>query len=244
MMGNRVLVEKEYQGLKVRAASNLHKECISIIDGLNLPGGAMVLDLGAGEGAFSRRLIDRKFDVRAVELLPSRFQLPIPCYNLDLNSNFHDKFNDRYDLIVAIEIIEHLQNPRHFIRECLSLLKDNGYLLVTSPNLESWISRIRFIRDGRLLWFQEYDYHSSGHITPIFSWQMEQICREQSATIVKKAYTRDKLLWNKLGNRFSDVIRNKMLFMTILYPVMRGCKKGEIALFLIKPNSRIMMEKR
>ena len=151
MMDQHELVESKYNGLKIRAAANLHRECISIIDGLHLPKGGRVLDLEAGEGAFSKRLIDRCFAVTAVELIPSRFQLSIPCYHLDLNADFHAVFSDTFDLIVAIEIIEHLQNPRHFIRECLSLLNECGYLLVTSPNLESWMSRIRFLRDGRFL---------------------------------------------------------------------------------------------
>jgi 2-polyprenyl-3-methyl-5-hydroxy-6-metoxy-1,4-benzoquinol methylase len=237
MIGKQEHEESEYQGLRIRAAANLHRECFTVIEELNLPKGAMVLDLGAGEGAFSRRLMDREFNIKAVELEPSRFQLPISCYDIDLNSDFHDKLGERFDLIVAIEIIEHLQNPRHFISECLGLLKENGYLLVTSPNLESWISRIRFIREGRFLWFMEEDYNYSGHITPIFSWQIEQICREQKAHIARIAHTKNKLLIRRLGETFINIIKNKATYISFLYPFMMGRKEGEINIFLIKPNS-------
>ncbi len=225
------------------AESNLHKECISMIDGLNIPRGR-VLDLGAGEGAFSARLIERGFDVTAVELMPSRFQLSIPCHHLDLNKDIHCAFTEKFDLIVAIEIIEHLENPRHFIKQCLSLLHGSGYLLVTSPNVESWMSRIRYLRDGRLFWFSEPDYTNMGHITPIFSWQIEQICREQKATVFRTTHTKDRLLWSKLGYRwnksgysFVAAIKNKISYLAILYPLMVGRKKGEINIYLIKFTS-------
>jgi 2-polyprenyl-3-methyl-5-hydroxy-6-metoxy-1,4-benzoquinol methylase len=144
-------IETEYRGLKINAASNLHTSCFSIIKSLDLLTGVRALDLGAGEGAFSQRLIDNGFAVLAVERQAEQFRADAPCIRIDLNEGFDNKLTGKFDLIVAIEIIEHLYNPRHFIRNCLNLLNQQGYLLITSPNVESWISRIRFLRHGRPL---------------------------------------------------------------------------------------------
>jgi 2-polyprenyl-3-methyl-5-hydroxy-6-metoxy-1,4-benzoquinol methylase len=119
-------VETEYRGLKIHAASNLHRSCLSAIDKLQLPPKASALDLGAGEGAFSQRLLEKGYQVVAVELDRARFKLPIPHYSLDLNLDFSDRIAQRFDLVVAIEIIEHLSSTRHFIANCLRLLKPDG----------------------------------------------------------------------------------------------------------------------
>ena len=229
--------ESEYRGIKIHAIPSLHEECMAQIEALRLPRNARVLDLGAGEGAFSQRLVDAGFDVNAVELDPGRFRLDVPVQNLNLNLDFHDKWNARFDLVVAIEILEHLNDPRHFIGNCLQALDANGYLLVTSPNTESWLSRIRFLRDGHFLWFDESDYHGYGHVTPIFSWQVRQICRELGAELVRVTATKNSLLRKRLGESLVGKLKNKSFYLSALYPLMKGQKDGEINIYLIKKSA-------
>lgn len=229
-------IESEYRGLKIWATANLHSESMRVINTLGLSRGSQSLDLGAGEGAFSLRLQDHGFAVTAAELELNKFRADAPCYNFDLNLDFHDKLSQKFDLVVGIELIEHLQNPRHFIGNCLRLLNDNGALLVTSPNLESWVSRIRFLRDSRFLWFDESDYQKYGHITPIFSWQIEQICREFDARVVRFDHTPNELLWDSVGAGLLGKLTSKIMPMSVLYPLMKGRKHGEISIFVIRKN--------
>ena len=226
--------ESEYRGLKIHAISSLHEECMAQIEALHLPQNATVLDLGAGEGAFTQRLLDAGLQVAAAELKPGRFLLNVPCQNIDLNLDFSDKWNEKFNLVVAIEILEHLHDPRHFIRNCLQTLASNGLLLVTSPNTESWLSRIRFLRDGHFLWFDESDYHSYGHLTPIFSWQVRQICGEFGAKLIQIRSTKNSLLRNRLGDTLMGRLKNKSFYLSALYPLMKGQKDGEINIYLIK----------
>lgn len=228
--------ESEYRGLKIHAIPLLHEECMARIEALDLPKNARVLDLGAGEGAFSHRLLDAGLQVSAAELEPGRFRLDLPCQNLNLNEDFHDKWNEKFDLVVAIEILEHLHDPRHFIRNCLELVKPNGYLLVTSPNTESWLSRIRFLRDGHFLWFDESDYDGYGHVTPIFTWQVRQICRELGAE-VRVSGTKYSLLRLRLGENWIGKLKNKAFYLRVLLPLMKGPKDGEINIYLIKKSA-------
>ena len=226
--------DSTYRGLLIHAMPSLHEYCMSLIQSLPLPANARVLDLGAGEGAFSLRLLDAGYEVNAAELDPQRFGVDAPCQNIDLNLDFHDKWNERFQLVVAIEILEHLHNPRHFIRNCLSMLAPEGFLLISSPNVESWFSRIRFLRDGRLLWFEEGDYHGYGHLTPIFSWQIRQICRELGAELIQVSNTKNSLLRKRLGESLWSVLRNKSFYLSMLYPLMRTNKDGENCIYLIK----------
>ena len=226
--------EVEYRGLKIHAAPNLHDACISLIKEISPRDGAQVLDIGAGEGAFSQRLIDEGFDVQAVDYQTERFRANAECQRINLNTDFHDKWNDEFDFVVAIEIIEHLFNPRHFVSNCLKLLKNNGYLLLTSPNTENWLSRIRFLRDGYFMWFDETDYRSYGHITPVFSWQIAQICDELSAELVTVRHTDNGFLRRRLGDGLLNILRNKSFYLSALYPFMRGKRDGEINIYLIR----------
>lgn len=226
--------EQEYRGLKIHAAPSLHEACMAQIKTLGLPAGARVLDVGAGEGAFTQRLLDAGLQVSAIELEQDRFRLNVPCQNLNLNLDFHDKWPEKFDLIVAIEILEHLHDPRHFIRNCLQLLKPNGFLLLSSPNTESWLSRIRFLRDGNFLWFEESDYELYGHVTPIFSWQVRQICGELGAELVRVTNTDNEFLRKRLGQSVKELLTNKAFYLRALYPLMKGRRDGEINIYLIK----------
>src|SRR5262249_227398 len=98
-------IETEYRGLRINAASNLHAACFSIIQRVELLTGTRALDLGAGEGAFSQRLIDNGFEVLAVERQAERFRADAPCLHIDLNEDFDNKLTGKFDLITAIEII-------------------------------------------------------------------------------------------------------------------------------------------
>ena len=229
--------ETEYQGLKIKAASNLHAECMERIRRLGLRPGTRILDVGAGEGALSQRLIDAGFRVEAIDRECDSFRAQAPCHACDLNADFAAEWNERFALGVAAEVIEHLRDPRHFIENCLALLEPDGVLIVTSPNVESWISRIRFLRDGRFLWFEESDYKASGHLTPIFSWQIAQICHELGARLVEVGHTQDRHLRTCLGSRVTRMLTNKTFYMAVLYPFMRGRKHGEIHIYVIQKRA-------
>ena len=227
--------DKEYRGLKIHAAPQLHSHCISRIKRIDLPEHAKVLDIGAGEGAFSQRLVDEGYDVKAVDAWDDRFRAKAEFQHVDLNTDFPNTWTNGFDLVVAIEVIEHLRDPRHFISNCLKVLKTNGYLLLTSPNPENWLSRLKFLRTGYFLWFSELDYRAYGHITPIFTWQIAHICNELSAELVSIEHTDNGPLRRWLGNgRLSGLLTHKMFYLKALYPLMRGRRDGEVNIYLIR----------
>jgi SAM-dependent methyltransferase len=234
-----VSYEIEYRGLRIKATSNLHAECMRRICELGLPPGARTLDVGAGSGALSQRLIDHGFRVEAIERDRDTFLVSAPCHTCDLNTDFSTRWSEPFDLIVAIEVIEHLYDPRHFIRSCLAILRPGGTLIVTSPNVESWVSRIRFLRDGRFLWFEESDYHGVGHVTPIFSWRIAQICEELGAHLIEVGHTEDRHLraWTG-GSHLLRSLRNKTFYLGALHPFMRGRKHGELHIYVIRKPLR------
>lgn len=50
--------------------------------------------------------------------------------------------NERFDSVMAGELIEHLHDPESFVREANRVLKKNGKLVLTTPNRKSLINRL------------------------------------------------------------------------------------------------------
>ena len=146
-------------------------------------GPCKVLDLGCGPNAWSYP----KYSITSVDIDPDNI---VPWGKIhDLNKNF--PFPDgSFDLVLGTEIIEHLENPWHFIRECKRVVKTDGDIIITSPFVQSESSVKLLGSTGRLNYFQEHDMKKSGsHITPIFTWQIEKICKENNLYCMGSIYT-------------------------------------------------------
>lgn len=53
--------------------------------------------------------------------------------------------NGRYDVAIASEVIEHIVNTEFFVGEMRRILKDRGYVILTTPNLYYWLNRLKFV---------------------------------------------------------------------------------------------------
>lgn len=87
----------------------------------------------------------------AIEKAKGRYEEAL-C--IDLNEPAHF-FNDtRFDVIVFADVLEHLLDPESILRYCTGLLKPNGRIIVSLPNVALWRIRLQLLC-GR---FQYTDY--------------------------------------------------------------------------------------
>ena len=49
------------------------------------------------------------------------------------------------DIIMIIEVLEHVRNYELFLKEVIRISKNGGILIFTMPNILSFISRIRVV---------------------------------------------------------------------------------------------------
>lgn len=133
--------------------------------------------VGAGEGAFENRLMQNGIpasSIKSVDIAPHKHQArDVECVFGDLNERI--PFPDQsFTFVYAIEVIEHLQQPKRLIEEAFRVLKPGSFLCISTPNAESLQQRLRYLLTGRFSWFSEEDYTGSGHIYPIFDWVLER----------------------------------------------------------------------
>ena len=124
------------------------------------------MDLGAGSGAFSRRLSMAGWSVEAVDQDPSAFGADVPLHRFDLNASAWPLESGSYQLVTALEVIEHIRDPIGFLTKIAVLLDEIGLAVVTTPNMDSLASRLRFLSRGTLRQMDESG--DPTHISPIF----------------------------------------------------------------------------
>ncbi|HWU75478.1 MAG TPA: class I SAM-dependent methyltransferase [Rhodanobacter sp.] len=172
-----------YKGLPIYAAPGLHEAAVEMLAGA-LGGKRHVLEFGAGSGAMSLRLWDMGIKVTASDLFPESFKpAQVPFVAADLNSSFAAQWPLGFDAVMALEIIEHLENPREVLRQIRMLLPVGGQLILSTPNIANPVSQALFLRRGQFQWFRDVDYREQGHITPLSPWVLEKALQETGFTI-------------------------------------------------------------
>ncbi len=162
---------------------------------------ARVLDVGAWEGAFSRRLADLGYATEACDRDPSIFRpRDVRCHAVDLSDpvsreRFAGERARHYDLVAALEIIEHVEDPWAFLRLLRAVTRPGGFVLLTTPNPANFYSRVGFLRTGVMHQFSPAD-ESYGHINPLSTKELDMLFRElRFEVLVKEPVQELPLVW-------------------------------------------------
>lgn len=101
---------------------------------LDLPAKAEILDVGCGDGLLFPRL-EQLGDVRGIEVDVDLLN-PAGPYRDRIETN---PLGDpgyrawRFDLVTALDVIEHIENDDEAVAEMVRMLRPGGYLVVTVP---------------------------------------------------------------------------------------------------------------
>lgn len=91
------------------------------------------------------------------------------------------------DAAAAVEVIEHLENPRAFLRELARIVKPGGWVVVTTPNQLSALSLLTLAVKGRFSAFQDSAYPA--HRTALLEVDLRRILSECGLRNVAVVYT-------------------------------------------------------
>ncbi|MFH1421435.1 MAG: methyltransferase domain-containing protein [Planctomycetota bacterium] len=193
--------------LKIFACPKTHDKIASIFSHFTR---GKTIDLGAGGGALSRRLSQLGFEVEACDTSGDNFgatEIPLTICNLNKPLPYQD---ESFDYALAVQVVEHLEHQFGFIREAGRILKKGGRFLVSTPNILSLPSRLRYLLTGSYSLFPKplnelKKNPAHDHITATSYQRLRYLLHTNGFKIIKIA---------------ADRIRKSACFLLPLYPVL------------------------
>jgi len=172
----------------ISAGKNIYEKTASLVEYDT----KFILDTGTGNGEFVKVLRDEGYDkITCVDKENNLKYDGFELIEMDLNNDF-DFDDETFDAVTSLALIEHLENPRHFLRECKRVTKSGGYILLSTPNVQHFRARLKFLVKGVIYGFDVNDYEISGHITPITSYDIYRICNELNLKVESFDYNDSK----------------------------------------------------
>ena len=173
-----------------RAHDRIHRTAAALLQARGA--GGLLLDAGCGTGDLWRVLSGRFAGCTGVDAV--RYAgLPEDVTFLAANLDGALPLADAsVDTAAAIEVIEHLENPRAFVRELVRVTKPGGWIVVSTPNQLSALSLLCLVTKGTFVAFQDGDYPA--HRTALLEVDLRRIAAECGLGEVAIAYTR----WGRL----------------------------------------------
>jgi 2-polyprenyl-3-methyl-5-hydroxy-6-metoxy-1,4-benzoquinol methylase len=91
------------------------------------------------------------------------------------------------DVVAAVEVVEHLENPRAFCRELARVTRPGGWVVMTTPNQLSLLSLLTLVLKQRFSAFQDPSYPA--HITALLEVDLRRIATECGLEAIEVRYT-------------------------------------------------------
>jgi 2-polyprenyl-3-methyl-5-hydroxy-6-metoxy-1,4-benzoquinol methylase len=160
-----------------------------------------ILDVGCGYGLLSKELKKTypKLDLYGIEHAKetshsSQKILKLLQYNIEDIALIRRKLKtQKFDIIIFSDVLEHLYDPVGIIKSYQSLLKEDGIIVVTVPNIANIFNRIALL-------FGFFNYSETGvmdktHIRFFNRKNLKQLAKESNLKIVSEKYDSIIVRW-------------------------------------------------
>lgn len=158
------------------SAAAIYRMVIQALKGRHRGGGVLV-DVGCGTGnlwSFARDHFSRYIGVDVVRY--DGFPKDATLCTVDLDRGRVPLEDGSADVVAAVETIEHLENPRAFLRELVRVVKAGGWIVVTTPNQLSLLSKMTLVMKNRFNAFQDNCYPA--HLTALLEVDLRRMALE------------------------------------------------------------------
>jgi len=156
-------IKYDYQNF---APNNLEPENIDRLAIERVPCNTKVLDIGCATGFIGEYLIkEKKCRVYGVEKRKNEAEIAkkkltdVLIADIEQEATVENilKFvrYEKFDVILATSVIEHLKDQALFIENCKKLLKPKGIIIASTPNIAHWTIRLSLLKG-------DFDYTEYG----------------------------------------------------------------------------------
>jgi 2-polyprenyl-3-methyl-5-hydroxy-6-metoxy-1,4-benzoquinol methylase len=181
----------------------IYRRTVSLIHQRIFP--KKVLDIGSSKGYLLAALKQLGWSVQGVEIsqVASQYatrKLGVPTFTGTVEEFAKVRDTERFPLVLAIDVLEHILYPKRFIESIHQIMQDDGFLIIDTPNAGSAnICREKPSWKGfnpfHIFLFSKRDLmtlmeHSGYRVEKIFSygndgWSEEQDARGRPAVAIK-----------------------------------------------------------
>jgi SAM-dependent methyltransferase len=216
--------------IEALASPGVHEKVFEIAT--QLPGDK-IFDAPVGYGALTEKLLAVGKIVTAGDIDIDKFKLDrnrqnLKLLRLDLTDPELQLEDSQFDTAICVEGVEHLENQWVLARNLYRLLKPGGFLIITTPNIVNFKSRVRFFLEGRYEFFKrplvqgkspEHDLDTY-HIAPVSYFELQFIL-ESSGFSIRKLYA------NKYSSRnIVSMLLRPFFRLIYCYKNSRDDKRG------------------
>jgi ubiquinone/menaquinone biosynthesis C-methylase UbiE len=201
--------------LRRYTSTGVHKKVLDCMGGFKK---GLVLDVPSGQGAMPRDLEKLGFKVFLGDFKKENMHYRNGrCTQLDLNELLPFK-EGVFDYVTCVAGIEHLENPHHLTKEFSRLIKREGVLVITTPNVMTIRSRLKFL-------FYSY-FESFRYIGPLPSEQRQKLkdlgLGFDFQHINPISYSEMKFILEKYGFKIERIEANRMVRKwKMIYPFLK-----------------------
>ena len=119
-----------------------------------------VLDVGCAEGYLSKIIASKECEVVGIELdkeagqKAGKYCKEVVIGNIEsieLNKEYYNYF----DFVILADVLEHLQDPLQILIKFKKYLKDDGFIIISVPNIANWSIRFKLLTGN-------FDYENQG----------------------------------------------------------------------------------
>lgn len=136
-------------------------------------------EVSASSRVLSLRLHDNERDIVATELDAEDWQASaVEVFQLDLKTQFSNAAvlsDTRYDVVIAVDVIEHLEYPSLFVRDVKELLRPSGLLILSIPGVDGLEYRLKIYK--RCTWCWDGLTH---HWPMPHAWLLDEVIKPEA----------------------------------------------------------------
>lgn len=97
--------------------------------------GKKILDIGCGNGDHTVIFCRNKNKVVGLDITDLRFEEYKKNFKFIKSTGHKLPFKNNYfDVVISLDVIEHVKNDNYFVREIYRVLKSDGKILIATPN--------------------------------------------------------------------------------------------------------------
>ena len=115
----------------------------------NLNHNDLLVEVGCGSGLLAEKISALHRNMECLDLQDARiYGKAINFKKCNLAVQKMPYVDSTVSLVIATQVLEHLENPTFFIEECHRVLKEDGLLMLSYPNFTNIFQRINILMNG------------------------------------------------------------------------------------------------